>query len=144
MRVFTISKNFQQYEYDLLEERIDNKLPKELFQILEIYSGMGIEENLYLDKNNKSWTLTSFLRFHEIYSYFENIEEELSFAKLDIKLLSFAGENGGWRFCVSTEENYPVYVFKSTDYAGKDAFEKISSSFNEFINELQLPNRKKN
>ena len=140
IREFTISKNFQQFEYDILKEKINDDLPIELFEILETYSGMGIEENLYFDKKNqKKWVLTEFLSFHAIYNYFEDIEEELAFAKLNIKLLSFAGENAGWRFCISTEQNYPVYIFKSSDHAGKDAFEKVSPSFIEFINELRIP-----
>ncbi|MEL6559600.1 MAG: hypothetical protein AAFQ94_15520 [Bacteroidota bacterium] len=85
MRKFTISKNFEMYEYNLLEERLDEKLPKELFQVLEIYGGLSIEENSFLDqKNQKEWTLVSFLKFSEIYNYIEDIEEELKFAGLSI------------------------------------------------------------
>jgi len=131
------------YEYNLLEERLNSQLPEELFQILETYGGLSIEENSFLDrKNQKEWTLASFLKFSDIYNYFEDIEEELKFAELNIKLLSFAYENAGWRFCISTEKNNPVYIFKTSNYSGKEAFEKISPSFIEFINELRLPDNK--
>ncbi|APU09682.1 hypothetical protein A5M85_05105 [Cellulophaga lytica] len=144
MRKFTISKRFHKSEYKLLEERIGSDLPNELFQVLEIYAGCYIEERIYFDKKNNKWVMANFLKFAQIFNYFEDIEEELGFAELDIKLLAFAGEEGGWRFCISTEEAYPVYIFKSSDYAGKDAFEKISSSITEFLNGLQLPNKKEN
>ena len=139
MRKFTISKNFEKFEYDLLKEKINEELPIELFEVLEIYAGLGILKNIYFDKERKKkWILSCFLRFHEIYNYYEDIKEELCFAELNIKLLSFANEDGGWKFCISTEKDYPVYIFKSSDYSGKDAFEKISHSFIEFINELQI------
>ncbi len=144
MRKFTISKRFQKSEYKLLEERIESNLPNELFQILEIYAGCNVEERIFFDINNKRWVMANFLRFQEIFKFFEAIEEELGFAELDIKLLSFAGEEGGWRFCISTEKNYPVYIFKTSDYSGKDAFEKISFSITDFLNALQLPNKKEN
>ena len=144
MRKFTISKRFHKSEYKLLEERIESNLPNELFQVLEIYAGCNVEERIYFDKNAKKWTMASFLSFPQIFKYFENIEEELGFAELDIKLLSFAFEEGGWRFCISTEINYPVYIFKSSNYTGKDAFEKISPSITEFLNGLELPNKKEN
>jgi len=138
MREFTLSKNFERFEFNLLEEKMGVKLPEELFLILENYGGASIEENIFEEKSSDTkWQLAVFSTFSQIYNYFDDINEELSAGNMDLKLLSFASEEGGWKFCISTEDSYPVYIFKTTDYAGKEAIQKIAPSFIEFINDLK-------
>ncbi len=134
MRKLTLSKNFHRFEYDLLEEKLNTRLPNELFVILENYSGYGVEESKYFDKKNELiWILSSFCDFSYMYDMIDELKEE----KLSKKLLPFAIEEGDWLFCISLEENFPVYIFKTSDYSGDDAIQLISDSLESFIEGLE-------
>ncbi len=141
MREFTIDVQFVKYEFKLLESKYELKLPESLFEILEKYAGIPIKENIFSSKlNERKLKLVYFLKFGEIYEYYEDTIEEVEIGNLGIKLMPIASEEGGWKFCISSEKNNPIYLFKTSDYGGKDAFEKIAKSFDEFINELTTPN----
>lgn len=136
MREFTISPRMQRYEFDLIEEKIGDKLPNELFEFLSRYGGTSIEERLIEDSTNRLWKMEEIKRFPFIYNYLDEIKEELQIANIDNKMIPFANEETGWLFCLSVEENYPIYIFKSTNYSGKEAFQKISNSISDFLSGL--------
>lgn len=137
MKKFTISSRMQKYEFQLIEEKINHKLPTLLFEFLSTYGGMFIKERFFRDFTGKIWKMEEIKLFHFIYNYIDEIEEELNLANIDKTMIPFANEETGWFFCISTEKKYPVYIFKTNGYSGIDAFLQISDSFEEFINELQ-------
>lgn len=141
MKRFTISRRMQEYEFELLSQKVGWKLPKELFEFLSNYGGSYIEERFLVDINKNKWVLGKISLFTFIYDYIDEVREELTLSNIDLKLIPFAGEEGGWVFCISSEDNYPVYVFKSTNYSGEEAFQKIYLSFDDFIINLSIEKR---
>ena len=136
MRDLTISKRFLKYQYDLIMKKLEvTELPDNLFNVLEKYAGLSIEENVYYESNNDSkWIISQFGDFKLIYGHVEELKEE----NLEKKIVPFAIEEGGWLFVLSLEnEEYgAVYVYKTHDFSGKEALHKITNSFESFINSL--------
>jgi len=136
MRKFTISPRMQEYEFELIEQKVGVKLSSTLFKLLSTYGGMFVEERNIKDLNGKLWKMEEIKLFSFIYDYLDEVKEELQLAGLDLNMIPIANEETGWLFCVSTEDQHPVYIFKTSNYSGDDIFVKISNSLEEFINSL--------
>lgn len=136
MRKFTISPRMKEYEFNLLTEKVGDNLPSELFNLLTNYGGNSILECYFKDMSGKTWKMEDLKRFPYIFGFIDEIDEELKIAGIETRMIPFANEETGWLLCISTEKDYPVYVFKSSNYSGREAFQKLTNSFNEFLNDL--------
>lgn len=123
-----------------------NELPKSLKSVLLKYGSYSVVENTYKDIiNDKIWKLNSFINRTNLLGHLEELEEERELGDYEIEdlIVPFAVDEGGWLFCLGlSSNNYNrVFIYRCNNYDERDIFLKISESFEEFINNLQVPEK---
>ena len=134
MREFTVRPKIQDFELNLIEKVFEKPISENVRSFLKKYSGVGIYECFYLDKKGKSWEISQFHLFNDLYQLSkEFIEKGWGL------FLPFAFDPGGWHFCLNMDEkDYgAIFINRWTDHLPEDQFVKIADSFEEFIDGLK-------
>ena len=134
MRKLNIAPRAGKRYLQLLENAIGSKLPFGFTEIIIMYAGLAVLENIYIDKNNTEWELQTFDHIASMVDLTKEFNENGWGKKLP-----FAYDPGGWHFCLSFDEDTfgKVLVNRWTDHLPEDQFVVIADSFDEFINGLQ-------
>jgi hypothetical protein len=134
MREFKILPMVQDFELNLLEKIIENKIPDLVRSYIKKYGGLMIAEKHFFDKNGLEWELGQFNFFKELNGLTEEFLREYH-----RKLIPFAYDPGGWHFCLSFDEDTygKIIINRWTDHLPEEQFLVIADSFEEFINGLK-------
>ncbi|MEY5048986.1 MAG: hypothetical protein RLZZ175_2345 [Bacteroidota bacterium] len=134
MRVFTVLPKVQDFELDLVEKIIEDRIPKAVRDYIKIYGGNMIKEKYFFDSSGLEWELSHFNLFKDLHGLTQEFLQEYH-----RKLVPFAYDPGGWHFCLSFDaDTYgKIIINRWTDHLPEEQFLVIADSFEEFINGLQ-------
>ena len=134
MREFKIKSKIQDFELNMLEGIIKNKIPLIVREYIKKYGGTSIYERYFQDKKGLIWELDQFNRFEDLFGLTKEFLE-----KYERKLLPFAYDPGGWHFCLSFDDSTygKIIVNRWTDHLPEEQFLVIADNFDEFINSLK-------
>jgi hypothetical protein len=135
MREFKVLPKVQDFELNMIEQVIGDKLPSMLRDVIKKYGGSAIAEKYFTDKQGLEWELSQFNMFKDLYGLTEEFLREYK-----RKLIPFAYDPGGWHFCLCMDEGKDygaIIINRWTDHLPQDQFLKIADSFEEFINGLK-------
>jgi hypothetical protein len=141
------AKSINDNDIKELEKQLELILPNELKKhYLKHNGGFPIKERFYMKNYD---TYTSINGFIPIKYHYENIDDwtmeevYLNFNKikkvLPKKLLAFASDYGGNKFCIDTESEsiFLVYMDLGNPKENPESIRKICSSFDKFIENLE-------
>lgn len=133
MRVFTVLPKVQEFELDLIEKIIEDKIPQIVRDYIKKYGGDMIKERYFFDSNGLEWELAQFNLFKDLHGLTKEFLEQYQ-----RKLIPFAYDGGGWHFCLSfdTDTYGKIIINRWTDHLPEEQFLVIADSFEEFINGL--------
>ena len=135
MREFTVLPMVQDFELNLIENIVGNKIPDLARSYIKKYGGLMIAEKYFFDKNGLEWELSQFNLFKELHGLTEEFLREYK-----RKLIPFAYDPGGWHYCLCFDEGEDygkIIVNRWTDHLPEEQFLVIADDFEEFINGLK-------
>lgn len=134
MRDFRIKPKVQDFELNMIEEVINDKIPILVREYIKKYGGNSIYENTFIAKDGLEWELSQFNRFDDLYGLTKEFLDGYH-----RKLVPFAYDPGGWHFCLSFEaDTYgKIIINRWTDHLPEEQFLVIADTFEEFINGLK-------
>ncbi|MFN6087991.1 MAG: SMI1/KNR4 family protein [Cyclobacteriaceae bacterium] len=135
MREFKILPKVKDFELDMIEEIVSEKLPSQVRAYIKKYGGSSIDERYFRSKDNLTWELSQFNKFDDLYGLTKEFLEGYK-----RKLVPFAYDPGGWHFCLCMDEGQDygaIIINRWTDHLPEEQFLKIADSFEEFINGLK-------
>ena len=135
MREFTVLPMVQDFELNLIENIVGNKIPDLARSYIKKYGGLMIAEKYFFDKNGLEWELSQFNLFKELHGLTEEFLREYK-----RKLIPFAYDPGGWHYCLCFDEGEDygkIIVNRWTDHLPQEQFLVIADDFEEFINGLK-------
>lgn len=119
----------------MLEDHIQENLPEYFKDFMKVYANTFVYEQNYIDTlNDLKWKIHTFCDFKTMFEF----SSFFKMNELGLKI-PFAFDEGGWIFsiCLDKIDNGAVFIYKTNDFLPEDAFLKISSNFEEFINDLK-------
>lgn len=134
MRDFRIKPKVQDFELNMIEEVINDKIPIFVREYIKKYGGNSIYENTFITKEGMECELSQFNRFDDLYGLTKEFLDGYQ-----RKLIPFAYDPGGWHFCLSFDEDTygKIIINRWTDHLPEEQFLVIADSFEEFINGLK-------
>lgn len=135
MRVFTVLPKVQEFELDLIEKIVEDKIPEIFREYIKRYGGEVILEKYFVDHSKLEWELSQFNLFKDLYGLTKEFLEEYN-----RKLIPFAYDPGGWHFCLCLDEGNDygkIIINRWTDHLPEEQFLVIADSFEEFIDGLK-------
>ena len=134
MRELTLLPKIQDFELNIIEGVIENKIPSLVRDYLKKYGGNMVKEKFYFDTNGLEWELSQFNMFKDLHGLTKEFLENYH-----RKLVPFAYDPGGWHFCLSFDEDTygKIIINRWTDHLPEEQFLVIADSFEEFINGLK-------
>jgi hypothetical protein len=134
MRDLTVLPKIQDFELNMIENLLAEKIPHIARFYIQKYSGDMIKEKYFVDYNNLEWELSQFNDFKNLHGLAKEFLENYH-----RKLVPFAYDPGGWHFCLSFDaDTYgKIIINRWTDHMPEEQFLVIADSFEEFIDGLK-------
>lgn len=133
MREFTLRPRMSEKQFKLIEKVVNGTFPNLFKNFMTKYAGLSIEEDCFLDSENRTWIMASFDDFKSIYNLTKEFKEKGWGAKVP-----FAYDQGGWHYCLSFDKETigKIIINRWTDHSPEEQFLIISDDFDSFIDGL--------